>query len=165
MSIGYPHWSAVAAEMKAAARVKRKCVYCNISLVDKQRFYCSGSCSIAFYHKYYLSWENVRGQVLTRDGEKCVRCGGKAWEVHHKHALAEGGSPYDLDNLESLCSECHRKETNQLFERQALENRFTRILSLPADHKRILLQYLDNKLKEFEEAVAESKNYIELHIS
>lgn len=31
-------------------------------------------------------------------------------EVHHIVALAEGGQPYDLRNLATLCSSCHHQE-------------------------------------------------------
>ncbi len=30
--------------------------------------------------------------------------------VHHKQPIADGGDPFDWDNLESICRSCHAKE-------------------------------------------------------
>jgi len=43
----------------------------------------------------------------------CARCGVIATEVHHVLALSEGGAPFDLSNLESLCGSCHGRETRR----------------------------------------------------
>ena len=53
-------------------------------------------------------WRAVRKAVLDRDGWKCRRCGGRGrMEVHHQKPLAEGGDPFALDGLESICRGCH----------------------------------------------------------
>ena len=31
--------------------------------------------------------------------------------VHHIIPISQGGDPWDLDNLESLCIKCHNKES------------------------------------------------------
>jgi 5-methylcytosine-specific restriction protein A len=36
------------------------------------------------------------------------------WEAHHKQAVVEGGGCCGLDNLETLCCVCHKKETKAL---------------------------------------------------
>ena len=55
-------------------------------------------------------WQGVRRAVLERDGYRCTNtdCGkaGKL-EVHHVKALFKGGLPYVLDNLKTLCRNCH----------------------------------------------------------
>lgn len=53
-------------------------------------------------------WKITRQVVLTRDDRRCTNCGraGKL-EVHHIVPLSQGGAPYDLDNLRSLCRDCH----------------------------------------------------------
>lgn len=55
----------------------------------------------------------LRHQVLERDGRKCVRCGrspkthpGVALNVHHKIREVDEG-PTILENLETLCDDCH----------------------------------------------------------
>ena len=53
-------------------------------------------------------WRAVRRAVLDRDGWKCRKCGGRGrMEVHHRKPLAEGGDPFDMAGLESICRGCH----------------------------------------------------------
>ena len=56
-------------------------------------------------------WQHARRAALERDGYRCTNaeCGGRAgkMEVHHVAPLYEGGLPYDLGNLRSLCRNCH----------------------------------------------------------
>lgn len=61
-------------------------------------------------------WQKKRLEVFQRDEWTCTKCSYKTDEyqslhVHHKRYLA-GYNPadYDLDDLETLCEECHRKE-------------------------------------------------------
>ena len=58
-------------------------------------------------------WLHARERALARDGERCTvsrllggRCGGTL-HVHHIVPLAEGGAPYDLDNLGTSCAPHH----------------------------------------------------------
>jgi RNA-directed DNA polymerase len=54
-------------------------------------------------------WDEARRQALERDGYRCVQCGStKDCDVHHIQARKDGGS-HDLDNLITLCKECHQK--------------------------------------------------------
>jgi len=53
-----------------------------------------------------------RQEVYERDKHHCVKCGRfvtwEAMEMHHR-APNYGGRRFDnLENLETLCSECHR---------------------------------------------------------
>lgn len=43
----------------------------------------------------------------------CVSCGKFADDVDHIIPIAEGGSPYDEKNLQSLCKSCHAKKSNR----------------------------------------------------
>lgn len=54
-------------------------------------------------------WAAVRAEALRRDGWRCTRCG-KAGrlEVHHIRPVVRGGAHYDLENLASVCRDCHR---------------------------------------------------------
>ena len=36
------------------------------------------------------------------------------WEAHHKHAVSEGGGECGLENYETLCLWCHKRETKAL---------------------------------------------------
>lgn len=48
-----------------------------------------------------------RQEVLDRDGHACTWCGSTAWlEIDHIVRYADGGG-HDLDNLRTLCHDCH----------------------------------------------------------
>ena len=56
-------------------------------------------------------WKRIRRACLTRDGNRCVRCGthpprGKELQAHHIRPRREGGGDY-LGNLVTLCNTCH----------------------------------------------------------
>ena len=54
----------------------------------------------------------IRRQVFERDSRRCVDCGKlETWEnfhLHHKKARSLGGD-WSLENLATLCAECHAK--------------------------------------------------------
>lgn len=57
-------------------------------------------------------WKAVRTMAKRRDGWQCVQCGARGrLEVDHIKALRDGGAPYDLDNLQTLCPSCHTRKT------------------------------------------------------
>lgn len=64
------------------------------------------------YRQYLATdhWKNLRAEALHRDGEKCCRCGsGARIQVHH--LCYRGRYEYSLlEDLETICRECHRKE-------------------------------------------------------
>lgn len=55
-------------------------------------------------------WARTRVAAFTRDAFRCRNCG-KAGrlEAHHEPPLNErdGGDPYDLDGIVTLCRTCH----------------------------------------------------------
>ena len=56
-------------------------------------------------------WGRVRKQVLDAANWRCARCGKYGNEVDHRTALRNGGAPYDMDNLQTLCRGCHIEKT------------------------------------------------------
>ena len=60
-------------------------------------------------------WRRVRRRVLARDNWRCRSCGRPArLECDHVVPIDKGGSPWALDNLQSLCggrNGCHAKKT------------------------------------------------------
>lgn len=57
-------------------------------------------------------WKAVRQQAKRRDGWKCVQCGERGrLEVDHVKPIRDGGAPFDLANLQSLCPACHSRKT------------------------------------------------------
>jgi 5-methylcytosine-specific restriction endonuclease McrA len=52
-------------------------------------------------------YEQLRNEVLRRDGWKCQLCGTRSGlEVHHKEFRSHSGGDSE-ENLISLCSSCH----------------------------------------------------------
>lgn len=62
-------------------------------------------------YKAYLrsrAWQEKRSLVIARDG-KCVKCGRiESLQVHHINYSTFGNE--DLEDLETLCQDCHRTE-------------------------------------------------------
>ena len=57
-------------------------------------------------------WEEVRRQAFDRDGWRCRACGmAGALEADHIKPLRAGGDAYGLDNLQTLCRDCHRAKS------------------------------------------------------
>lgn len=55
-------------------------------------------------------WSQVRLRALDRDGWRCRKCGRAGrLEVHHVKALEYGGEALELENLLTLCRDCHIK--------------------------------------------------------
>ncbi|MGD0506186.1 MAG: HNH endonuclease [Terriglobales bacterium] len=56
-----------------------------------------------------LSYENLRQQVLHRDGWRCQSCGTMSnLEVHHGQFRSHSGEDSE-DNLITLCTACHAR--------------------------------------------------------
>lgn len=56
----------------------------------------------------WRKWTDVKQDVHERDGHKCVECGSSSQlEAHHVFPVCDGGTP-SMDNLVTLCRECHR---------------------------------------------------------
>lgn len=69
--------------------------------------------SVSFYHS--AAWKRARLEALKRDGFCCAKCGKPAEEVHHKIPLTpanitDQSVSLDLENLVSLCFDCHQNE-------------------------------------------------------
>tara|TARA_R110000868_G_scaffold33215_2_gene120832 strand:+ start:7392 stop:7985 length:594 start_codon:yes stop_codon:yes gene_type:complete len=68
------------------------------------------------YHKYLKSaeWKIIRDKVIERDNGICLYCKTKpAQEVHHKHYRTIYKEK--IDDLESVCSDCHRAIHKSVF--------------------------------------------------
>jgi 5-methylcytosine-specific restriction endonuclease McrA len=58
------------------------------------------------------TWRKVSKAVLFRDRYRCQarldsRCRGRATIAHHIRAVRDGGTPYDMANLQAICAHCH----------------------------------------------------------
>ena len=64
------------------------------------------------------AWRATRQQALFRDGYTCQICGARATEVHHlieldNENIHDQNISLNLDNLQSLCHDCHARITWQ----------------------------------------------------
>lgn len=75
-------------------------------------FYLNKKSRQNYYRNVYLKsddWKRKRYVVLRRDNWKCVYCGARATEVHHKkYARNIGKEP--IKWLVSVCTSCHEKQ-------------------------------------------------------
>ena len=63
-----------------------------------------------YYRDEYLksdAWKRKRYVVLRRDNWRCVYCGGRATEVHHKRYAKRNIGKEPIDWLVSVCKSCH----------------------------------------------------------
>ena len=55
-------------------------------------------------------YEQMRKQILRRDGWRCQICGSRhSLQVHHKQLRSQQGSDEEL-NLITLCATCHKNQ-------------------------------------------------------
>ena len=60
-------------------------------------------------------WRYIRQFRLWLDGYRCRHCGTLYdLNVHHRQPIKDGGHPYAMDNLITLCEPCHRETHTQL---------------------------------------------------
>ena len=77
------------------------------------------------------NWSSITWAIVKRDKQKCQECNlachDTALEVHHIIPVMSGGSDHP-HNLKSLCSVCHRRETNNLLKNKTAYHRNQRRL-------------------------------------
>lgn len=120
-----------------AGREKCRNIECT-NLATGKLHYCSWKCKKIFYayHRKNFTWQGVKFQVFVRDKFTCQLCNIKAnrIECDHIRAIAlmrEFGYNdmtlktyrdyiYNLDNLRTLCYDCHKAVTKDLVENLAI---------------------------------------------
>ena len=70
--------------------------------------------AVAFYNS--KQWKTARRMALRRDLYCCQLCGARAEEVHHiielsPYNISDVSVTLNIDNLQSLCHDCHTKIT------------------------------------------------------
>lgn len=63
-----------------------------------------------YYRNQYLKsdeWQRKRYVVLKRDGWRCVYCGARATQVHHKRYAKKNIGKEPIEWLVSVCKACH----------------------------------------------------------
>lgn len=59
-------------------------------------------------------WKATAAAVRKRDGYKCVKCGEREGRLYVDHIVErkDGGSDFDHENLQTLCSSHHTEKTH-----------------------------------------------------
>lgn len=63
-----------------------------------------------YYNNVYLksdAWQRKRYVVFKRDNWRCVYCGGRATQVHHKRYAKYNIGKEPIEWLDSVCKNCH----------------------------------------------------------
>ena len=65
-------------------------------------------------------WKRARAYCLDRDGQACLECGEtEGLEADHVIRLADAPElAFDLDNLQTLCTDCHDEKEREYAKRQ-----------------------------------------------
>lgn len=66
-----------------------------------------------YYRNDYLksdAWQRKRYVVLKRDNWRCVYCGARATQVHHKRYAKYNIGREPIKWLVSICNSCHEKK-------------------------------------------------------
>lgn len=106
----------------------RTCRECRGPLKSlRQKRFCSPRHSLDYWSTRV--WGSLRVVVFERDEYVCQSCGRIGYHVGHgpdgrfvrlgtvkveaDHIieLADGGEPWDVENVQTLCSECHKEKT------------------------------------------------------
>ena len=65
------------------------------------------------YYRDYLQsddWKRKRYVVLKRDNWRCVYCGARATQVHHKRYAKRNIGKEPIEWLVSVCKDCHNSQ-------------------------------------------------------
>lgn len=93
--------------------------WCGKSFKWPRRKYCCNEHADLWYYSIRAYWEGFRYQVIERDKYACQECGYKTkkddskFDVDHILAISLGGMCYDLENVRTICKNCHHKKTAQ----------------------------------------------------
>ncbi len=126
------------------------CRYCGQEVPEGRKTFCSGGRATFLrtgdylvpgsgcVHEHVLRTQPdyARRCVWARDRGKCALCpkvsghrnASHEWQADHTLPVAEGGGSCGLDNLRTLCTECHRQETTKLAARRAEARRAARAI-------------------------------------
>ncbi|MBL7729796.1 MAG: hypothetical protein JNM88_01350 [Chitinophagaceae bacterium] len=66
----------------------------------------------SYYREIYLksdAWKRKRYVVMRRDNWRCVHCGARATQVHHKRYAKRNIGKEPIEWLESVCKSCHER--------------------------------------------------------
>ncbi|WP_460971956.1 HNH endonuclease [Spirosoma migulaei] len=88
---------------------------CNEQLGQRKKRWATATCQEKAVTLFFIvkgDTKAIRNAVYRRDGGICACCKKKtdAWQADHILPVCKGGGYCDLDNLQTLCSDCHKKK-------------------------------------------------------
>ena len=78
-----------------------------------------------YYRDTYLNsddWKRKRALVLKRDNHRCVYCGSRATQVHHKQYARRNIGREPIEWLVAVCKSCHELQHERGLNRLASES-------------------------------------------
>lgn len=92
---------------------------CGEQLPERKRKWFSDKCRInALNHFYVVKGDTqvIRENLYSRDQGFCQCCGvhDKFWEADHIIPIHKGGGGCTIENLQTLCRDCHKEKTIRL---------------------------------------------------
>ncbi|KKK90226.1 hypothetical protein LCGC14_2725240 [marine sediment metagenome] len=94
---------------------EKKCIKCEKKFITSlsNQTYCSIKCREK-NRDFYVDILNLREYIFERDNFTCQKCGNQGdknndLNAHHIIPLYKGG-PHKVENIITLCVDCHRKE-------------------------------------------------------
>jgi 5-methylcytosine-specific restriction endonuclease McrA len=85
-------------------------IFLVVFIIEKRLFEKRRQQRIDYYRNVYLKsedWKRKRYVVMKRDNWRCVYCGEKATEVHHKRYAKRKIGREPIHWLVSICKSCH----------------------------------------------------------
>lgn len=67
-------------------------------------------------------WRRARALAFQVYGDACILCGDRATEVDHIIEVVDGGTD-DIENLQPLCSSCHKQKTASFNSKRMTKNK------------------------------------------
>ena len=113
----------IKAELERTAKPGH-CIVCGKELPKYKRKYCSDACRYKLLAEI-KSWRIIRAEAFKRDNYTCQDCGYKApqgvWgqsttglEGHHIIPIYAGGDEFDINNVITVCHQCHVKRHERI---------------------------------------------------
>ena len=96
------------------------CKKCGKTLDGRKTAWCGKDCLEAVL--LLVHWPRIRRKVLRRDKYRCQICGNRGNEVDHIIEIQDGGLSV-MENLRTLCHNCHKRKTWMEKQRRAAAKR------------------------------------------
>lgn len=91
---------------------------CGRILGKGKRRWATKQCTIKAVSRFLIikgDQKEIRKQVYARDKGACRHCGliDEKWQADHILVVVNGGGACELDNFQTLCSDCHKTKTKE----------------------------------------------------